>query len=186
VPAFYFPRDVELWSKAGTLVKKLADVPMADTFPRNGVFAGPRGFQWHLAESATLLYLEALDGGDPQKKAEYRDRVMTLAAPFTGQPMEGPKTAWRAGGLQFTEGGAVLLSESDRDSRMRRTWLFEKGSRRRRRRSGSFASRIATAILAFQSPAVYRSHHPIRRHDLSQRHRRVAERRSAVRRCVST
>jgi hypothetical protein len=127
VPAFYFPRDVELWSRAGTLVKKLADVPMADTFPRNGVFAGPRGFQWHLAESATLLYLEALDGGDPQRKVEYRDRIMTLAAPFTGQPMEGAKTAWRAGGLQFTEGGAVLLSESDRDTRMRRTWLFESG-----------------------------------------------------------
>ena len=127
VPAFYFPRDVELWSKTGTLVKKLADMPMADTFPRNGVFPGPRGFQWHLGEPATLLYLEALDGGDPVRKVEYRDRLMTLAAPFTAQPSERTKTAWRAGGLQFTESGTVLLSESDRETRMRRTWLFEGG-----------------------------------------------------------
>jgi dipeptidyl aminopeptidase/acylaminoacyl peptidase len=127
VPSFYFPRDVEVWSKAGALVKKLADVPMADTFPRNGVFPGARGFQWHLSEPATLVYLEALDGGDPQKKVEYRDRVMTLPAPFTAQPAERAKTAWRAGGLQFTEAGTVFLTESDRDSRMRRTWLFEGG-----------------------------------------------------------
>jgi dipeptidyl aminopeptidase/acylaminoacyl peptidase len=127
VPSSYFPRDVELWTKAGALVKKLADMPMADTFPRNGVFPGPRGFRWHPLEPATLLYLEPLDGGNPTAKVEYRDRLLSLAAPFTGQPAERAKTAWRAGGLQFTEAGTAFLSESDRDTRMRRTWLFEGG-----------------------------------------------------------
>ena len=127
VPAGQFPRDVELWTKAGVVVKKLADVPMGDTFPRNGVFPGPRGFRWHQVEPATLLFIEPLDGGDPKAKVPFRDRVMSLAAPFTGQPIEVAKTEWRAGGLQFTEKGAAFLSESDRDTRMRRTWLFESG-----------------------------------------------------------
>ncbi len=127
VPAGQFPRDVELWTKAGVVVKRLADVPMGDTFPRNGVFPGPRGFRWHAIEPATLLFIEPLDGGDPKAKVPFRDRIVSLAAPFTGQPVEVAKTEWRAGGLQFTEKGAAFLSESDRDTRMRRTWLFESG-----------------------------------------------------------
>jgi dipeptidyl aminopeptidase/acylaminoacyl peptidase len=127
VPAGQFPRDVELWTRAGVLVKTLADMPMADTFPRLGVFPGPRGFRWHAIDPATLIYIEPLDGGDPAKKVPFRDRVLSLKAPFTGQPTEVAKTEWRAGGLQFTETGAVFLSESDRDTRMRRSWLFEDG-----------------------------------------------------------
>ena len=127
VPAGQFPRDVELWTKAGALVKKLADVPMADTFPRDGVFPGPRGFRWHAIEPATLLYVEPLDGGNPATKVPFRDRTLSLAAPFTGEPTEIVKTQWRAGGWQFTEKGAALLMESDRETRMRRAWLFDGG-----------------------------------------------------------
>jgi len=57
----------------------------------------------------------------------HRDRLMSLAPPFTGQPAELLKTQWRYGGLTFTERGAIMVSESDRASRMRRTWLYETG-----------------------------------------------------------
>jgi dipeptidyl aminopeptidase/acylaminoacyl peptidase len=127
VTAGQFPRDVELWDKTGKLVKKLADVPMGDTFPRNGVFPGPRGFRWHQLEPATLINIEALDKGDPLNKAPFRDRLMALKAPFTGQPVELLQTQWRAGGVQFTEKGAVFVIESDRETRMRRTWLHADG-----------------------------------------------------------
>src|SRR6185295_4885279 len=75
----------------------------------------------------TLLYIEPLDGGNPATKVANRDRLLSMPAPFTGQPVEIAKTAWRAGGLQFTETGTALLSESDRETRMRRTWLFDGG-----------------------------------------------------------
>ncbi len=127
VTASQFPRDVELWDKSGKLVRKLADVPMADTFPRNGVFPGPRGFRWHALEPATLVYTEALDKGDPAVKAAFRDRYLAIKAPFAGTPAELLQTQWRAGGVQFTEQGAVLVSESDRDTRMRRSWIFPAG-----------------------------------------------------------
>lgn len=45
VPYSDFPRAVELWDKTGKLIRKLADVPMADTFPHNGVFPGPRAIR---------------------------------------------------------------------------------------------------------------------------------------------
>jgi dipeptidyl aminopeptidase/acylaminoacyl peptidase len=127
IPAGDFPRNVELWDKSGRLVKNLADMPMGDTFPRNGVFPGPRGFRWHPLEPATLIYSEALDKGDPTNKVPFRDRFLVIKAPFTGQPAELLQTQWRAGGMQFTEKGAIFVSESDRDTRMRRTWIYGDG-----------------------------------------------------------
>lgn len=127
LPASSFPRDVEVWDRTGALVRTLADVPMGDVVPVNGVHQGPRNARWHPLEPATLLYVEALDKGDIRNTVPHRDRVMGLAAPFTGQPAELIKTTWRAGGMTFTERGAILVSESDRASRMSRTWLYETG-----------------------------------------------------------
>jgi dipeptidyl aminopeptidase/acylaminoacyl peptidase len=127
IPAGDFPRDVELWDKSGKMVKKLADMPPGDTFPRNGVFPGPRAFRWHPLEAATLIYVEAIDKGDPANKVPFRDRLLSIKAPFSSDPAELLKTQWRAGGVQFTEKGAILVSETDRDTRMRRTWLYATG-----------------------------------------------------------
>jgi dipeptidyl aminopeptidase/acylaminoacyl peptidase len=125
VPAGLFPRDVELWDRAGKVVRKLADVPMGDTIPTNGVFSGPRAFTWHALEPATLYWAEALDKGDIRNKVPHRDRLMVVKAPFTGQASELLKTEWRYGGIQFTEKSSVLLSENDRATRMRRTWVYD-------------------------------------------------------------
>ncbi|HUL72713.1 MAG TPA: prolyl oligopeptidase family serine peptidase [Vicinamibacterales bacterium] len=127
VPASQFPRDVEIWDKTGKLAKTIANVPMADTFPRNGVFPGPRAFRWHPIEPATLIYTEALDKGDPAVKAPFRDRIVAIKAPFTAPPTEWFKTEWRAAGVTFSEKGSILLTETDRDSRMRRSWLYLDG-----------------------------------------------------------
>ena len=127
VPVGLFPRDVELWDQTGRVVRALADVPMGDTIPLTGVFAGPRGFTWNPIEPATLYWTEALDKGDLANKVPHRDRVVTLKAPFTGQPAEVFKSEWRFGRMQFTEKGAALVTESDRATRMRRTWIYETG-----------------------------------------------------------
>ena len=48
-----------------------------------GVPTGPRQVHWRPTAPATLVWAEALDGGDPRKKTAPRDRLLTLAAPFT-------------------------------------------------------------------------------------------------------
>jgi dipeptidyl aminopeptidase/acylaminoacyl peptidase len=131
VPANLFPRDVELWDRSGKMVRQLADVPMGDSIPPQGVFAGPRSFTWHALEPATLYWAEALDQGDIRNKVPHRDRLMVIKAPFTGQPSELLKTEWRYGGIQFTEKSSMLLGESDRATRMRRTWVYDAGAPRK-------------------------------------------------------
>ena len=88
VPFQRFPTTAQIVDKRGALVKALADVPLTDDVPRGGVAKGPRNWRWIPTVPATIAYAEALDGGNPKTKVEFRDKVMTLAAPFTASPAE--------------------------------------------------------------------------------------------------
>lgn len=124
-PAFAFPRDVQVWDTKGKLAYKLASLPLADQVPIDGVITGPRNYRWQPTAPATLLWVEALDGGDPKKKVPHRDRVMMLKAPFTESPGELAKTEHRFAGTQWGEkGGLLLVSDYDRDRRWIRTVIM--------------------------------------------------------------
>jgi dipeptidyl aminopeptidase/acylaminoacyl peptidase len=128
IPGSGFPEDVEIWSRGGELVRKIADVPSREGVPLNGVQTGPRGYRWRPDQPATVLWIEALDGGDLKNKVPFRDKVMLLAAPFKDAPAEMAKTEWRLSGLVFTEKGIGLLFEADRVTRRIRTWIIEPGA----------------------------------------------------------
>ena len=81
-PVFRFPLTVEVWDRAGEKLYQLADLPLADRIPVEGVRTGPRGYQWRADEPASLVWVEAMDGGNPKEKVPHRDRILTLAAPF--------------------------------------------------------------------------------------------------------
>jgi dipeptidyl aminopeptidase/acylaminoacyl peptidase len=128
IPMQGFPQDVEIWTRAGEVAKKIADLPSREGTPLTGVEPGPRSYQWRADQPATVVWVEALDGGDLKNKVPFRDRVLSLAAPFSGQPAEVAKTEWRYGSISYTDAGVGLLSENDRASRMTRTWLIEPGA----------------------------------------------------------
>ncbi len=86
VPYPYFARTVEIWSASGDLERVVADLPVSDEVPRQGVPTGPRMVSFEESEPASLVWAEALDGGDPRAKAEHRDQLLRLAAPFDGEP----------------------------------------------------------------------------------------------------
>jgi dipeptidyl aminopeptidase/acylaminoacyl peptidase len=126
VPYDDFPKSVEIWNRRGDLVKQIADLAVADTVPNSGVHVGPRGYQWKSIEPATVTWAEALDKGDPKNQVPFRDKVMTLSAPFTGEPTEFTQTEYRHNTLAWTENGAALLTENDRARRWTRTWIIDK------------------------------------------------------------
>jgi dipeptidyl aminopeptidase/acylaminoacyl peptidase len=123
-----FPKDVEIWSRRGEVAKKIADVPTSEGIPINGVQIGPRQYRWRPDQPATIVWVEALDEGNPKNPAPFRDRVVTLAAPFTGAPAELAKTEWRYGNAAFTEKGIALVTETDRIARRTRTWIVDGGT----------------------------------------------------------
>src|SRR5207247_9115312 len=88
VPLERFPRRLEVWDSTGRLVRGIADKDLQEevSISFDAVPTGPRSPEWRRDAPATLTWVEALDGGDPAKPAEKRDRLFSLAAPFSGEP----------------------------------------------------------------------------------------------------
>jgi dipeptidyl aminopeptidase/acylaminoacyl peptidase len=121
-----FPMRTEVWSTAGSVVKLVADRPLQEV-ANNFDFAqaGPRGLAWRADAPATLVWAEALDGGNPKQPAEKRDRVVTLAAPFAGDPAPLIDLGFRYGGVQWTRTGLAVVSEGWQSTRRARQWLVD-------------------------------------------------------------
>ncbi len=125
-PVNRFPRQIEVWDLNGKVVHKLASIPLQDQLPVEGVPTGPRSIGWVPTENATLMWVEALDGGNPKEKVPFRDKTMKLAAPFSSQPVEVVKTEHRAQGRQFgAANGLMLYGDFNRDTRRRRTFTLD-------------------------------------------------------------
>jgi dipeptidyl aminopeptidase/acylaminoacyl peptidase len=125
IPAGGFPTDIEIWNRKGEVVRKIGEQPLAEGIPIGGVITGPRSYRWNSTEPATVLWVEALDEGNPKKQVPARDKAHSLKAPFTGDPVEFIKTEFRFQNVAWTEKGVALLSESDRATRITRTWLVD-------------------------------------------------------------
>ncbi len=122
---FSFPKDIEIWDTKGHVVYKVASLPLQDQVPIDGVITGPRTIRWRPTEPATLVWVKALDDGNPKKKVSHRDSVLMLKAPFTSQPTELFKTEQRFAGITWGEkNGLVFISDYERDKRWVRTFML--------------------------------------------------------------
>ena len=122
VPYENFTRSVQVWDRNGNIVTTVADLPISDEVPTQGVPTGPRDVEWQPLRSASLVWEEALDGGDPVQKVPFRDKVMTLSAPFAGGAKELFQTEDRFTGFSWLPAqDDVLVTEYNRDRRWRTT-----------------------------------------------------------------
>ena len=125
VPVELFPRDVEVWDLTGSAVFKVASLPLRENVPIGGVPTGPRDIDWHPSQPGTLVWVEALDDGNPKKKVPERDKVMWAHEPFTNGPVELTRVEKRFAGLEFGErGDFAILRDFDRDTLRARAWFF--------------------------------------------------------------
>ena len=126
VPTSRFPLVTDLWNANGTKVRTVHDRGFADekSTAFDAVDVGPRGIAWRADAPATLAWIEAMDGGDPARAATQRDRVVTLDAPFTGQPVQHLAVATRVRGVTWMKNDVAMVTEYWWKSRMTKTWLF--------------------------------------------------------------
>jgi dipeptidyl aminopeptidase/acylaminoacyl peptidase len=125
LPYENFPKEIEIWDRKGKLEHKLASLPLEEHVPLEGVPTGPRDPEWIPTQPATLVWAEALDGGDTRAKVPLHDHLLTLAAPFHDQPTELMKLEQRFARSEWGENGLALVSDSNRDRRWTRTFAID-------------------------------------------------------------
>ncbi len=125
-PMEAFPKEVEVWDRSAKVLFHVASLPLEDRVPIDGVPVGPRDYEWRPTDGATLVWVEAMDGGNPKEKAPHRDRILMKKSPFSGEPAEVFQTEQRFRGIQFSElGRFALVEDYDRDRRWQRTILID-------------------------------------------------------------
>jgi len=116
----------EVLDLGGRRVATVADRPLQDRIPADGVPTGPREVAWKPSSPATLAWAEALDGGDPRTNAPLRDKIVMLAAPFRGTPRELARTAARTLSFEWLDGDErALITTYDRTTRTRTELLAD-------------------------------------------------------------
>src|SRR5678815_5528696 len=124
-PSSAFPKEIEVWDTTGRVAHTVASIPLLDQIPIEGVPTGPRSVNWRPTDAATLVWVEALDGGDTRKAAPLRDKVVMLKSPFSGSPVGLARVQNRFGGVSWgARVGLVLVGESGRNRRWSRTLVM--------------------------------------------------------------
>jgi dipeptidyl aminopeptidase/acylaminoacyl peptidase len=133
-----FPKEVEVWDIAepsNLRVHTIASLPLADRVPIHGVPVGPRDFSWRATDPATLIWAEALDGGDWNVSAPARDKILLQKAPFTSPAVEITRTEQRYADILWSDHQDVaLLTEYDENRHWTRTFILDVDDRQKKPR----------------------------------------------------
>jgi len=121
-----FPYRAWIADRAGREAAVLAEKPLRDQIPLafDAAETGRRDFQWRDDDAASIVWAEALDGGDPAKDVPHRDRLSVLGAPFNGEPRALGVTRNRFQGITWGEAGIAIVSDSRWKERSVKQYLF--------------------------------------------------------------
>lgn len=126
VPMERFPYQVSLYDVDGNFVKKIQDFPLIEELPKgfNAVQKGMRQLNWRNDQPASLIWVEALDDGNPANKVAYRDEVFQLIAPFNGKPVSLIKVKNRFQRIIWGTDHVALVFDTWNDTRNTKTYRF--------------------------------------------------------------
>jgi dipeptidyl aminopeptidase/acylaminoacyl peptidase len=131
VPYYYFPSTTEIWDVDGNVTKTLLVKPLQENLPRgyDVVLPGPRGYSWRSDRPASLVWVEALDGGNYHaSEMQYHDQVYMLEAPFTGDAVPFLSTGKRFQGIIWGNDNLAVLVEGLSKTRIRVMSTFSPAS----------------------------------------------------------
>jgi len=121
-----FPSKTKIYAKNGMEIATVLESPLMEDLPKGFMATekGRRNFSWRADKPATLIYAEALDGGDPENKVDFRDEVFQLKAPFKGEGQPILKTINRYSGIQWANDNLAIAYDYWWNTRNTKTYLF--------------------------------------------------------------
>ncbi len=122
-----FGHVIEVWGTDGKKLKTIADVVMRERLPSasDAVQAGPRNYAWRNDQAATLFWLEAQGGGDPDSNTRVADILWQHSVPFAGSPQKLMDLGWRFNSVLWGNEHLALVTENWAKTRETRTWRIQ-------------------------------------------------------------
>jgi dipeptidyl aminopeptidase/acylaminoacyl peptidase len=130
VPIQYFPYNINILDKYGKLVKKLADIPIADNLPTgfDAVTRGARAFQWRTDKPQTYIWVEAQDLGDPAVRILVRDIIYMQEVNDNSRPTKLAECYLRFNSIIWGDDQIALLTEKWWKTRSERRVFIKPGN----------------------------------------------------------
>ena len=127
VPYYRFPSETAVFTKQGQLVNIVNQVPLTEVLPQGFMSErqGRRNLDWREDVASTLVYVKALDKGDPAVEVPYRDEVFLLRPPFTGEGESILKTKDRFSGILWGDEDMAIAYDFWWNDRNTRTYVFD-------------------------------------------------------------
>jgi dipeptidyl aminopeptidase/acylaminoacyl peptidase len=122
-----FPYENNIYTNSGKLVKLVNDVPLNEVQPKGfmATRSGKRSMRWRDDKAATIVWVEALDEGDPENKVAYRDALYELDAPFNGEGHLLLKTKNRFSGIDWGTKNIAIAYDYWWNDRNTKSYLFD-------------------------------------------------------------
>jgi dipeptidyl aminopeptidase/acylaminoacyl peptidase len=126
VPLGRFPQTITIYDKDGKLISEFHKKPLIEDMPKGfmATQTGKRSISWRADKPSTVVYVEALDGGDPANEVEFRDEVFQIEAPFNSTPQSIAKTIGRYSGITWGNDQYALLSDYWWNTRNTKTYII--------------------------------------------------------------
>ena len=126
VPYYRFPSSTTVYDVSGKVVQNIAEVPLTEVLPKGfmAVREGRRGINWRSDKPHTVVWEQALDGGDPENEVEFRDEVFELEAPFNGTPHSLFKSKNRMSWIQWGNDNMAIAHDYWWNNRNTKSYLF--------------------------------------------------------------
>lgn len=126
VPYYRFPSKSAVYNTDGNLVKTILEIPLIEDLPKGfmAVRKGMRSLQWRDDKPSTIIWAEALDGGDPAMDTEYRDAVYEQDAPFEQDKKHLLDVKNRFSYIQWCDDNTAIAYDRWWNNRNSKTYLF--------------------------------------------------------------
>lgn len=126
VPYYRFPSKTVIYTKDAKPVETVVEVPLIEDLPQ-GFMArrtGRRNFSWRADKPSTLVFVEALDGGDPENEVPHRDEIFQIEAPFNGTPLSLIKSVGRYYDIEWANDNMAVLHDYWWNTRNTKSYVF--------------------------------------------------------------
>ncbi len=126
VPYYRFPFETIVYNNDGSVVNTVLTVPLMEVMPKGfaATREGRRSLRWRSDKPASLVYVEALDKGDPKMEVDYRDEVFQLDAPFDGEGRSLMKVVNRLSTVSWCDDGLAVAYDRWWSTRNTKTYFF--------------------------------------------------------------